>query len=180
MTFELIDLFGEVGLLDMIGDYLGERPAASVNKWTLRRVSPGGAADWHQDGAFLGEDIRAINVWLALTDCGARRAGDGRDPAAARPDRRDRHRGARFDWSVSPRKVDELLGGEPPLRPEFHAGDILLFDGLFLHQTANEDEMTKDRYAVETWCFGPELFPRQAGPARPLTCAARPSRLLLA
>ena len=44
------------------------------------------------------------------------------------------------------------------------AGDILLFDGFFLHQTANEDEMTKDRYAVETWCFGPSYFPDKQVP----------------
>jgi hypothetical protein len=164
MTFELIDLFGDVGLLDMIGAYLGERPAASVNKWTLRRVSPGGAADWHQDGAFLGDEIRAVNVWLALTDCG--RDAPGMDVIPQRLDRivETGTEGARFDWSVSPRKVDELLGGEPPLRPEFRAGDILLFDGFFLHQTANEDEMTKDRYAVETWCFGPSYFPDKQVP----------------
>jgi hypothetical protein len=50
------------------------------------------------------------------------------------------------------------------LRPEFRAGDMLLFDGLFLHQTANEDAMTKDRYAVETWCFGPSYFPEKQVP----------------
>ena len=164
MTFELIDLFGEVGLLDMIGDYLGERPAASVNKWTLRRVSPGGAADWHQDGAFLGEEIRAVNVWLALTDCGRDAPGMDVDPAAARPDRRDRHRRGAVRLVGLAAQGRRAARGEPPLRPEFRAGDILLFDGFFLHQTANEDEMTKDRYAVETWCFGPSYFPDKQVP----------------
>ncbi len=164
MTFELIDLFTDIGLVATIAEYLGEQPAASVNKWTLRRVSPGGDADWHQDGAFLGEQIRAMNVWLALTDCG--RDAPGMDVIPRPLDRivETGTEGARFDWSVSPRKVEELLGGEKPLRPEFRAGDILLFDGLFLHQTANEDEMTKDRYAVETWCFGPSSFPEKQVP----------------
>jgi len=164
MTFALVDVFAAIGLLDVIGGYLGERPSASVNKWTLRRVSPGGDADWHQDGAFLGTDIRAVNVWLALTDCG--RDAPGMDVVPRRLDRivETGTEGARFDWSVSPRKVDELLGGERPLRPAFRAGDILLFDGFFLHQTANEAAMTKDRYAVETWCFGPSYFPDKQVP----------------
>jgi Phytanoyl-CoA dioxygenase (PhyH) len=164
MTIDLIDLFESIGLLDVIGAYLGERPVASVNKWTLRRVSPGGDADWHQDGAFLGEDIRAMNVWVALTDCG--RDAPGMDVVPRRLDGivETGTDGARFDWSVSPQAVEELLDGERPLRPEFQAGDILLFDGLFLHQTANEAEMTKDRYAVETWCFGPSSFPDKQVP----------------
>jgi hypothetical protein len=164
MTFELIDLFAETGLVDVMGEYLGERPAASVNKWTLRRVSPGGDADWHQDGAFLGEDIRAMNVWLALTDCG--RDAPGMDIVTRRLDGviETGTEGARFDWSVSPEKVGELLNGEEPLRPAFQAGDALLFDELFLHQTANSPEMTADRYAVETWCFGPSSYPDKQVP----------------
>ena len=164
MTFELIDLFAQSGLVEVIGGYLGERPAASVNKWTLRRVSPGGDADWHQDGAFLGDDIRAMNVWLALTDCG--RDAPGMDIVTRRLDGviETGTEGARFDWSVSPAKVAELLDGEEPLRPAFQAGDVLLFDELFLHQTANSDEMTTDRYAVETWCFGPSFYPDKQVP----------------
>lgn len=164
MTFELIEAFAEMGLVGAITDYLGERPAASVNKWTLRRVSPGGDADWHQDGAFLGDDIRAMNVWLALTDCG--RDAPGMDIVTRRLDGviETGTEGARFDWSVSPQKVEELLDGEQPLRPAFQAGDALLFDELFLHQTANSPEMTNDRYAVETWCFGPSAYPDKQVP----------------
>jgi Phytanoyl-CoA dioxygenase (PhyH) len=164
MTFDLIDVFAGMGLVGTITEYLGERPAVSVNKWTLRRVSPGGDADWHQDGAFLGEDIRAMNVWLALTDCG--RDAPGMDIVTRRLDGviETGTEGARFDWSVSPKKVEELLGDEQPLRPAFRAGDVLLFDELFLHQTANSPEMTNDRYAVETWCFGPSSYPDKQVP----------------
>lgn len=164
MTFELIDLFAELGLVEVIGEYLGERPAASVNKWTLRRVSPGGDADWHQDGAFLGEDIRAMNVWLALSDCG--RDAPGMDLVTRRLGGviETGTEGARFDWSVSPQQVADLLDGDQPVRPAFQAGDLLLFDELFLHQTANSGEMTKDRYAIETWCFGPSSYPDKQVP----------------
>jgi hypothetical protein len=164
MTFELIDAFAEMGLVGAITEYLGERPAASVNKWTLRRVSPGGDADWHQDGAFLGDDIRAMNVWLALTDCGRDAPGMDIVPRRLEGVIETGTEGARFDWSVSPQKVRELLGDEEPLRPAFQAGDVLLFDELFLHQTANGPEMTNDRYAVETWCFGPSSYPEKQVP----------------
>ena len=49
---------------------MGERPALSVKKSTLRRVPVDTQTDWHQDGAFIGEDIRTCNGWIALTDCG--------------------------------------------------------------------------------------------------------------
>jgi hypothetical protein len=164
LTFELIDLFERIGLTGVIADYIGEPPVASVNKWTLRRVSPGGDGDWHQDGAFLGDRIKAMNVWLALSDCG--REAPGMDVVPRRFDEivETGSPGARFDWSVSPAVVSDLIGGKVPLRPEFRAGDMLLFDQMFLHQTAQSPEMTKDRYAVETWCFGPTAYPDKQVP----------------
>ena len=164
MTFELIDAFATMGLMEVIAEYLGERPAASINKWTMRRVAPGGDADWHQDGAFLGEDIRAMNIWLTLSDCG--RDAPGMDLVTRRLDGvvETGADGARFDWSVSPQTVTDLLDGDEPVRPAFQAGDVLLFDELFLHQTANSPDMTRDRYAVETWCFGPNSYPDKQVP----------------
>ena len=48
--------------------------AVSANKCALRCIVPSPSnipgGGFHQDGAFLGEGIRALNVWLALTDCG--------------------------------------------------------------------------------------------------------------
>lgn len=164
MTFELIDVFASSGLLETIGGYLGQRPAVSLNKWTLRRVSPGTDADWHQDGAFLGKEIRAMNIWMALTDCG--RDAPGMDLVVRRLDEivETGTEGARFDWSVSPQKVAELLGDERPLRPAFEAGDVLLFDERFLHETGASPGMTRDRYAVETWCFAPGAYPKKQVP----------------
>jgi ectoine hydroxylase-related dioxygenase (phytanoyl-CoA dioxygenase family) len=45
------------------------------------------------------------------------------------------------------------------LRPEFAPGDALLFDHLLLHRTAAGEEMTRERYAIETWFFAPSLYP---------------------
>src|SRR5690606_17472056 len=56
---------------DLAGAWFGEPAALSVNKFTLRYVRPGGGpGTWHQDGAFLGEGTRALNLWITLSDCG--------------------------------------------------------------------------------------------------------------
>jgi hypothetical protein len=156
--FELLETFERVGLRRLIGGYLGERPALSVNKCTLRRVSPQAGSSWHQDGAFLG-DVRALNVWLSLSRCGDEAPGLDIVP------RRIDHivptgtEGALFDWSVSPVLADEAAGDVPILRPIFEPGDALLFDDLFLHKTAADPDMPNTRYAVESWFFGPSAFP---------------------
>ncbi|MBI2783468.1 MAG: hypothetical protein HYX64_05225, partial [Gammaproteobacteria bacterium] len=67
MVFELLEAFEGAGLRQVLSGYLGERPAMSLKKCTLRRVPVETGTDWHQDGAFLGEGIRTVNVWLALT-----------------------------------------------------------------------------------------------------------------
>src|SRR5205085_8020049 len=72
LMFEMLELFDRHGLQDVIRGYLGEPPAFSVQKCTLRKVEPtagNGYPGWHQDGRFLGE-VRALNVWLTLTHCG--------------------------------------------------------------------------------------------------------------
>ena len=52
VLFELLESYRAAGLDDMIAAYLGERPAVSLRKFTLRRVpSDLAQADWHQDGA---------------------------------------------------------------------------------------------------------------------------------
>ena len=69
LAFDMFQIFEAVGLRDAIGGYLGERPAISVEKCTLRKAEPSVAGAWHQDGAFLG-DVRSLNVWLSLSRCG--------------------------------------------------------------------------------------------------------------
>src|SRR6202046_3231391 len=58
------------GVIPVIEEYLGERAYLSLGKATLRRVPPTTGTGWHQDGAFLGPEIRTVNCWLALSDCG--------------------------------------------------------------------------------------------------------------
>ncbi len=160
--FQLADTFESAGLRELITEYLGERPAISVNKGTLRRAAPTvGTEWWHQDGAFLGGEIRSLNVWLSLTDCGV--DAPGMDIVGRRLESivETGTRDADFEWSVSPEVVAEIAGDDIS-RPVFRPGDALLFDHLCLHKTASSAEMTKTRYATETWFFAPSAYPDPA------------------
>ena len=159
MLFELCELIESTGIGRLVADYLGEQPALSANKCTLRRVPVDTATNWHQDGAFLGPDVRSLNLWLALSSCGLDSPGLEIVPRRLDTVLPTGTEGAMFEWSVSPQIVAEAAGDVPVLRPEFGPGDALLFDHLFLHRTAAGPGMTRERYAMETWFFAPSTYP---------------------
>lgn len=166
MLFEYFETLRETGLAEVVAEYLGERPALAVDKATLRRVGLDTGTDWHQDGAFLGTatGIRTVNVWMALSRCG--RDAPGLDVIPCRLDRivETGTQGAEFTWSVGPGVVERLAVDVPVMRPEFEPGDALLFDDFFLHRTAIDNQMARERYAIETWFFAPSTYPEQYVP----------------
>lgn len=165
MLFELFETLDEVGLRDVITGYLGERPALAVDKCTLRRVPLDTSTDWHQDGAFLGSGIKTVNMWLSLSHCG--RDAPGLDIVPARLDRivETGTEGAAFSWSVGPGVVDRVAAATSAVRrPVFEPGDVLFFDDLFLHRTAIDPAMQRERYAIESWFFAPSAYPEQYVP----------------
>jgi hypothetical protein len=165
MLASLIAMFEETGIVGVIEGHLGERPALSIGKSTLRRVPIDTGTDWHQDGSFLGADVRTINVWLALSACGLDAAG--LDIVARRVPYvlQTGSHGATFNWSVGPGLVDLLVqGGVEIASPVFEPGDALLFDHLMLHRTGARPNLTKPRWAIETWFFAPSHFPVEQGP----------------
>jgi hypothetical protein len=159
LMYELLETLDEVGLRRLIGAHFDERPLLSMNKSTLRRVPLDTSSDWHQDGAFLGQGIRTVNVWLSLSHCG--RDAPGLDIVPRRLDRivETGTEGASFPWSVAPDKVEQACGASSVVRPIFEPGDVLLFDDLFLHRTAIDAGMTRERHAVETWFFAASTYP---------------------
>jgi hypothetical protein len=159
LLFELFETYEGVGLRRVVAEYLGERPVLSANKCTLRRVPLTANTDWHQDGAFLGRGIRVLNVWIALTDCGV--DAPGLDLVPQRLDHivETGTGGAYFDWAVGSAVVERYAVDAPVVRPEFRAGDAVLFDEMYLHRTAIEPTMTRPRYAIESWFFAPTGYP---------------------
>jgi hypothetical protein len=151
----LLSLYRSQGLLDAVGGYLGEQPLLSVGKTVFRRAEPDGHGLFHQDGAFMGTDIRTLNVWTALSDCGE--DAPGLEVVARRipyivetgtP-------GAIFHWAVARTEAERAADGAPIVFPRFKAGDALIFDQLMLHATGVKPGMTRRRYALESWFFAP-------------------------
>lgn len=159
LLHRLFETYEAVGLKKLLTDYLGERPVLSANKCTLRKVPTTANTDWHQDGAFIGQGIRALNVWIALTDCGV--DAPGMDLVPKRFDHivETGTGGAIFDWAVGPDTVAKVAADAPPVRPRFEVGDAVLFDDLCLHRTAIDASMTNDRFAIESWFFAPTDYP---------------------
>ena len=160
MLEQTIEVLIDSGVVDHIQAYLGERPNLSVLKTTLRRVPVTTGGDWHQDGAFLGRDVRSVNVWLPLSHCGVDASGmdivGRRLPYVVQTG----SHGANFDWTVGDGMVDLLAeAGAPILTPAFAPGDALLFDELMLHRTCVKAGMTKDRWAIESWFFAGTGYP---------------------
>lgn len=163
MHAKMLAAFTEAGLSDLIAGYLGEPAAISDQKCTLRKTPPSAGRGWHQDGSFMGE-VKALNVWMALTHCGDTAPG----------------------MDIVPKRIDEILpsgtegteisiqihediargaaGEGGVVRPIFEPGDVLLFDEMFLHTTAADAAMPNTRYAIESWFFGASAFPEDYVP----------------
>ena len=159
ILFKLIEAVQSTPVPEVLTAHFGERPAFSVKKTTLREVPPDTATSWHQDGAFLGEGIRTVNVWVALSACGLDAASLDLVP------RRLDHivptgvDGAVFDWSVSDKSAERAADGREIVRPIFEPGDAILFDEMNLHRTGAGPGLIKPRYAIEMWFFAPSTYP---------------------
>lgn len=159
-TAVVLDALIASGVVEAIGDHLGERPCFSLQKSTLRRSTPEHRhAGWHQDGSFLGEGTRTINVWVALTDCGGDLPTPGLEVVPARVERVLPTDSDLGPVSISPETVLAAAGDIATSRPEFSAGDALVFDERFLHRSHFAPGMTRDRYALECWMFAVDHFP---------------------
>jgi hypothetical protein len=158
LLFAMLEAFEEAGLRSVIADYLGEKPAISGQKCTLRKATPDVGGAWHQDGAFLG-DVRALNVWLSLSRCGD--VAPGMDIVPRRLDDfvATGTEGTYFDMQASQATAEEAAGEVGIVRPIFNPGDAILFDDLMLHQTGSDPSMPNPRYAIESWFFGPSAYP---------------------
>jgi hypothetical protein len=158
LSFELSELYRSIGLSELVAGYLREAPLTAGDKATLRKAEPSVSGAWHQDGKFMG-DVKALNLWLALSECGENAPG-----LDLVPRRLEEHVATQTDEvimanQVSQRVAEQAAGELPILRPSFAPGDALLFDELFLHKTASDPSMRRPRYAIENWFFGPSGFP---------------------
>lgn len=167
-AFSLIELYKQLGLPDLLQGYFGEEALLSVRKWVLRCVPPNNGAEsgWHQDGQFMGDGIRTVNLWIALSDCGEGADAPGIDIVAdnTREIYETGTQGAVFDWTVGQGLVDEIGKTHPVQRPHFQPGDAVFFDHFNLHRTGFGLSDVNLRYAVESWFFASSLAPAKQQP----------------
>lgn len=160
---EVLKLAEAHDIVALAQSYLGERPAVSVMKTTLRIVPPTTNTGWHQDGAFLGSQIRSLNMWISLSEC-----GEDAPSLDMIPKRFDEIlptgvEGAAFPWSVSETVAERAAraAGVPVQHLPFGPGDVVFFDHMNLHRTGVRPGMTHERWAIEWWFFAPSHFPQE-------------------
>ena len=158
LLFDMLEAFEEAGLRGVVEGYLGEKPAISGQKCTLRKATPDVPGGWHQDGKFMGP-VRSVNVWLSLSRCGD--VAPSMDVVPKRLDDfvRTGGPGTMMDNQIGQQDADEAAGDAGIVRPIFEPGDALIFDHLFLHKTGSDPSMPNPRYAIESWFFGPSAYP---------------------
>lgn len=162
--FDLAELFDRTGVRAAVTDYFAERPAMIANKWVLRRTTGGKlGTDYHQDGAFLGEGIRTVDCWIALTDCGPGTGNPAMDLVPRRFEVLESGEGAAFRWSLSEDAVAAAAPGAPVVSPTFAAGDALFFDERLPHRTSVGTDLGT-RHAVESWFVAPSSYPAKHEP----------------
>ena len=171
--FDVLDTFDAVGLTEPLTGYLGERPVLAAKKWTLRRVPLDITADWHQDGAFLGDGrARRQRVAHALALRRHRARSRHRRAAGSTSSPRPGTEGAWFDWSVG----DAVVARARRRRRRScgrssKPGDAILFDDMNLHRTAvdarDDARALRDRVVV----LRAVALSRRADPGDVLTVA---------
>lgn len=167
LMFNLLQEYDRLGLKEICHSYFGETPMLSVKKWVLRKIRPlGQPSDWHQDGAFMGADVKSINLWVALSECGGTTDTPGLD---IKPGRINRivdtgTDGAAFQWSVGEQAADEAFASAHTVTPHFNEGDAIFFDHFNLHRTAFDTDHQSTRYAIECWFLGLSNYPERQIP----------------
>jgi hypothetical protein len=157
-VFELTEVFREHGVSRLASDFLGGPPVLSVEKSVFRRVAPRPFASWHQDGAFLGENSRTLDVWIALSDCGKTAPSLEVLPRRVA---RVLPTGAFFSWDLDEKEIRKEFPGFTTVLAQFEPGDAILFDQLCVHRSGHAEGMTESRLAIECWFFAAESVPQE-------------------
>lgn len=156
--------FVEARVVRAVTDYFRERPAMIANKWVLRRTPSGKlGTDFHQDGAFLGEGIRTVDCWIALSHCGPGTGRPGIDLVPHRFPILPSGEGAAFEWSLTEAAVRAAAADASVVSPVFAPGDALFFDERLPHRTSVGPELST-RHAIESWFVAPSSYPARHVP----------------
>lgn len=164
---KLLQLFERKKLKPLLKDYFGNEPCVSVYKWVLRRSEPpANDIDFHQDGAFMGDEIASLNCWIPLSNCGTGFDVHGLDIVPIRLMKTFGKGSGVLDWTISMNALLEECNEKAIVTPTFRKGDLLFFDHLLVHRSQSLPHFSARRYAIETWFFDSLNFPKNQIPVR--------------
>lgn len=167
LTQKLFTLYEKKQLKALLRSYFASEPCVSVYKWVMRRSGPPETPhDFHQDGAFMGDDITSLNCWIPLSDCGAGYDLHGMDILPVRLVNAFAKGSGALNWTISPQSVIDAYSEESIVTPTFKAGDMFFFDHLLVHRTQCVPAIDNKRYAIETWFFDSVNFPKNQIPLK--------------
>lgn len=165
VLFSMLGALDAAGVPQVIGEHFGESPVLTSDKTMLRRIQPEPMPQpgWHQDGFFMGP-VRSVDVWVALTRCGAETDSPGLEILPRRVGGVLECGGpaARNPIEIADGDVARAGLGVRSFIPRFEPGDALMFDDLFLHRT--QPGGTCPRYALESWFFAASSHPEKYSP----------------
>jgi hypothetical protein len=158
MVATLVAAYESNGVLELVERYLGEEPVGYPHRTLVKRNRKSPGLAWHQDASFFNGPCGALDLWTALTPCGAdcpslelvpQRVGMVIDPEQI----------ASNHSAVVEAEVVRLLDGAKPSRPVLAPGDAILLDEMTVHRTGRRWKAPYRDVAI-TWFFAPSRLPR--------------------
>jgi len=164
----LVEAYQNAGMAALMRDYLGEPPVLLSERLQVDRQTFGKGLTWHQDGAFFGGNVGAVNSFLALAPCGVNAAG--LTVAAHRFNEvvgveTGERANLNYGSSLTDQQVREMAGPDSVVTPALEAGDAILIDEMTMHRTGRPPKTDpQPRSWAITWFFAPSRFPAQRHP----------------
>ena len=163
----LVEAYSNAGMNSLMADYFGESPVLLSERLQIERKVLKTGLPWHQDGAFFGGHVGAVNSFLALDACGVdatglmvvtKRFGEvvGVEPG----ERAQLGYGNAFNHE----DILKMFGEESVVTPALEPGDAILIDEMTMHRTGAPPQKPAARSWAITWFFAPSRFPEQRHP----------------
>jgi hypothetical protein len=163
----LVEAYQNAGIDRVLAAYLGEDPVLLSERLLIDRQVLKTGLPWHQDGAFFGSNVGAVNSFLALDPCGVDATGltvatrRFEEVVGVAPGERAQ---LAYGNAFKHEDILRLAGPERVITPALEPGDAILLDEMTMHRTAAPPANAQPRAWAITWFFAPSRFPEQRHP----------------
>jgi hypothetical protein len=163
----LIEAYQNSGVDKVLAQYLGEDPVLLSERLLIDRQQLKAGLPWHQDGAFFGANVGAVNSFLALDPCGVDATGlmvavkRFKEVVGVAPGERAP---LGYGNTIKHEDILEMAGADRVITPALEPGDAILLDEMTMHRTGTSPAKAQPRAWAITWFFAPSRFPEQRHP----------------